>query len=245
MELSGRVALVTGAARRVGRAIAVRLAQSGCNVAVHCLSSAQDAQATAAACRAAGSAAEVFAADLAHAAAATALVDAALARFGRLDILINNASIFEQMTLDSFTLADWERTLRINLTAPLALVHAARHALRAARGRVVNITDAAVDQPWPGHLAYMVSKGALETLTRLLARALAPEVNVVAVAPGVAAWPDRPEYDDTFRAHLTAKIPLGRPGSPQEIAAAVHFLLREGDFITGAVLPVDGGRHLT
>jgi pteridine reductase len=244
MELNGRVALITGAARRVGRAIALRLAQSGCHIAVHYHTAAHEAEQTAAACRAGGVTAEIFGADLADSAAATALVDRVLARFGRLDVLVNDAALFETQSLDSFVLADWERTLRVNLTAPLLLVHAARQALRAARGRVVNISDAAVGQAWPNHLAYVVSKGALETLTRVLARALAPEVNVVAVAPGVAAWPERPEYDGPTRARLVAKIPLGRTGSPEDIAAAVHFLLREGDFITGVVLPVDGGRNL-
>jgi pteridine reductase len=146
------------------------------------------------------------------------------------------------MTLEQFTVADWERTLRINLTAPMVLAHAARDALRQAGGRIINLCDAAIRRPWRGHLAYIVSKGALETLTQVLARAFAPEVNVAGVAPGVAAWPD--EYDQATRQQLTARIPLRRPGSPDDIAAAVHFLLRDGDYITGAVLPVDGGRHL-
>lgn len=242
MELTGRVALVTGAARRIGRAVAERLAQAGCAVAVHYNTSAAEARETAARCAAGGARAEVFAADLADLGAAAGLVSAVRARFGRLDVIVNNASVFEPMDLERFTPADWERTLRINLTAPLVLVHAARAALRQARGRVVNLCDAAVVRPWPDHLAYMVSKGALETLTRVLARALAPEVNVVGVAPGVAAWPDR--YDEATRARLTARVPLQRAGSPEDIAAAVHFLLREGDYITGAVLRVDGGRYL-
>jgi pteridine reductase len=242
MNLTGRVVLVTGAARRVGRAIALRLAQAGSRIAIHYHRSAADAEETATRCRAAGVEAATFCADLADPDAAAALPPAVLKRFGSLDVLVNNASVFERMTIDQFSVDDWERTLRINLTAPMVLAHAARDALRAAAGRIVNLTDAALPQPWPAHLAYMASKGALETLTRSLARALAPEVNVVGIAPGVAEWPD--DYDADTRAHLTAKIPLRRAGSPQDIAAAVHFLLAEGDYVTGAILPVDGGRHL-
>lgn len=242
MQLADRVALVTGAARRVGRAIAVRLALAGCGVAVHYCHSAADAEDTAALCRAASGPAATFAADLSNPAAPPELVARVLARFGRLDILVNNASTFEPMTLDQFNLVDWERTLRVNLTAPLQLAYAARTALQAARGRVVNLCDSATARAWPDHLAYIVSKGALEKLTRALARALAPEVNVVGVAPGVAAWPDR--YDQATRDRLTARIPLRRAGSPEDVAAAVEFLLRDGDYITGTILPVDGGRHL-
>lgn len=242
MELSGRVALVTGAARRVGRAIALRLAQAGCNVAVHYRGSAADAVATVDACRAAGVRGEGFAADLGDAAAGRRLVQEVLARFGRLDVLINNAAVFEPMRVDEFDVARWERTLRINLTAPMVLVDAAREALLRARGRVINLCDASITRPWPDHLAYVVSKGALETLTRALARALAPEVNVVGIAPGVAAWPEH--YDVARRERLTARIPLQRAGSPEDVAAAVHYLLREGDYVTGVILPIDGGQRL-
>ena len=144
------------------------------------------------------------------------------------------------MTLEGFTLAEWQRTMQINVTAPLQLAYAARSALTQAGGRVVNLCDAGTSRPWPEHLAYSVSKEALVTLTRVLARALAPRVNVVGVAPGVAAWPE--EYDQQTRDRLTAKIPLQRAGTEDDIASAVHYLLREGDYITGVVLPVDGGR---
>jgi len=122
------------------------------------------------------------------------------------------------------------------------LAHAARDALRQARGRIVNLSDAATARFWPDHVAYIVSKAALDALTGVLARALAPEVNVVGVAPGVAAWPEH--YDQATRDRLTARVPLQRAGGPEDIAAAVHFLLTEGDYITGVVLPVDGGRRL-
>ncbi|MFO0838828.1 MAG: SDR family oxidoreductase [Phycisphaerae bacterium] len=243
MNLEGRVALVTGAARRVGRAIALRLARSGCRVAVHYGRSRADAQATVDLCRAAGAEAKPFAADLADVDETRRLVPMVLEYFGRLDILVNNASVFERMTLDEFDLERWRRTLHVNVTAPLMLALAARDALRAARGRIVNLCDVSSARPWPDHLAYGVSKGALDTLTRLLARAMAPDVNVVGVAPGVAAFPEH--YDAALRAKLTAKIPLAREGTPEDIAAAVHFLVLEGDYVTGTILPIDGGRRLT
>ena len=242
MELEGRVVLVTGAARRVGRAIALRLARAGCEMAVHYRRSEDDARQTADACRSHGRTAELFCADLADPGAASALVPAVLKRFGRLDVLVNNASVFEPMDIEAFRLDDWERTLRANLTAPMLLAHAAREALTQAGGRVVNLCDIATQRPWPDHVAYIVSKGGLETLTRVLARALAPRVNVVGIAPGVAAWPD--DYDQATRQRLTAKIPLQRAGTEDDIASLVHYLLREGDYISGAIIPVDGGRHV-
>lgn len=222
--------------------MALRLAEAGCDLALHCHTSAAAAAQTAAECQRHNVRAEVFAADLGDAAQTAGLVPAVVARLGRLDVLINNASLFEEQTLDTFELADWERTLRVNLTAPMILAHAARAELRSRNGRIVNLIDAAVDRPWSGHLGYSVSKGGLKTLTQALAKAFAPDVNVVGVAPGVAAWPD--DYPPETRAKLSAKIPLKRGGEPADIAALVHFLLAEGDYITGAIVPVDGGRHL-
>jgi len=242
MELADRVVLVTGAAQRVGRAIAVRLAEAGCHVAIHYRTSAESATATAERCQQAGVQAHTFAADFTETDQTIDLIPRVLDRFGRLDVLVNNASTFEPMTIDDFTPANWERTIRVNLTAPMTLAHAARASLRQARGRIVNLSDAATSRPWPAHLAYMVSKGALDTLTRVLARSFAPDVNVVGVAPGVAAWPDN--YDEQTRDHLTTRIPLRRAGTPEDIAAAVHFILRDGDYITGVILPIDGGRQL-
>lgn len=240
MELEGRVALVTGAARRVGRAIAERLAGEGCRLALHHHRS--DIQPAADACRAAGAEVATYRVDLTDVPAAQRMVADVLQQFGQLDIVVNNASIFERMTVDDFDPVAWDRTLRTNLMAPMALVAAARNALRAARGRVVNLCDVSTARPWPDHLAYMASKGALDVLTQALARGLAPEVNVVGVAPGVAAWPDA--YDEETKARLLQRVPLRRAGTVGDIAAAVHFLLRDGDYITGTIVPVDGGRHV-
>ncbi len=242
MNLGGRVVLITGAARRVGRAIALRLARAGCRIALHHHQSAEDARRTAHDCRAHGAQAESFCADLGDTDAPQRLVREALARFGRLDVLVNNASLFEPSSIDSLDVETWNRALRVNLTAPALLVAAAREALRAARGRVINLCDAATGRPWPSHLAYCVSKGGLDTLTRALARALAPEVNVVGIAPGIVAWPE--DYDEALRARLVERVPLKRAGDAEDVAAAVEYVLRDGDYLTGVILPIDGGRHL-
>ena len=242
MILNERVVLVTGAARRVGRAIALRMAGSGCHVAIHYNTSPEEASEAVDHCRAAGARAEAFDADLTDLDASADLVQRVLRHFGRLDVLVNNAAAFTAMAIDQFSAVEWERTLRINLTAPMVLAHAARGALRQSRGRIINLCDVSTSRPWPDHLAYMVSKGGLDTLTKVLARALAPEVNVVGIAPGVAVWPEH--YDEATRARLTKRIPLGRAGTPEDIAAAVHFVLADGDYLTGAILPIDGGRHL-
>lgn len=242
MELRGKTVLVTGAARRIGAAIARRLAQAGCDVALHFHRSDGAVEETAAACRAAGVRSAVLRADLRDAAQTEQLVPQVIEQLGRLDILVNNAAVFASGTLEETDPSRWEETLRVNLTAPFLLARAAAPALRAAGGRIVNLCDICTARPWPAYLAYCISKAGLEALTRGLARELAPRVNVVGVAPGVAAWPE--DFEDSVREKLTARIPLGRAGRPEEIAEAVHFVLREGDYITGAILPVDGGRSI-
>ena len=243
MELRDKAALITGAGKRVGRAIALRLARSGCHVAIHYRTSAEDALLTAAECSRCGVTAEVFQADLGDRDEAGRLVPRVVERLGRLDVLINNAAVFEPMSIDAFDAGAWDEALRVNLTAPMILTWSARAAFRAAGGgRVINMCDAASERPWPSHLAYITTKGALRTLTQVLARALAPDVCVTGIAPGVAEWPE--DYDQETRDRLTARIPLGRAGTPEEIAAAVCFVLVDGDYLTGTILTIDGGRHL-
>lgn len=242
MELRGTTVLITGAARRIGAAIAVRLARAGCNIALHYYRSEHDAEKTAAVCRAAGATVHLIRADLRHASEVERVVPNVVSLFGRLDVLINNASTFDRMSLGEFDLLRWHETLGVNLTAPLLLAKHGEAPLRAARGRIVNLCDISAARPWPSYLAYCVSKAALEALTRGLARELAPEVNVVGIAPGVAAWPET--YDEAQRARLLQKIPLGRAGAPDDIAAAIEFVLRDADYITGAIIPVDGGRSI-
>lgn len=243
MELRGKTVLITGAARRVGAAIVRRLAAAGCDIALHCHRSQNAAEETASVCRAAGVRVAVFCADLRDSVQVEELVPRTLERFGRLDVLINNAAIFSRGALTDTSLTQWEEVLRVNLTAPFLLSRTAATALRSAGGRIVNLCDICTARPWPAFLAYCVSKAGLEALTRGLAREFAPQINVVGIAPGVADWPD--ELDQNTRAALTAKIPLRRAGRPEDIAEAVHFVLRDGDYISGAIIPIDGGRSIS
>ncbi len=242
MKLQGTVALVTGGARRVGRAIALELAGAGCDVALHCHRSRGDAQEVANRIVAAGRRCEVVPGDLRRPEAAGEIVERTVAALGGLQILVNNASVFERMTLESFSIDDWDRTMRINVTAPAALAAAAREHLLRAGGKIINLCDIAADRPWPGHLAYCASKAALVCLTKTLARALAPRVQVNGVAPGIAVFPE--DYEDQVRQRLVDKVPLKRAGTPEDIARTVRFLAESGDYITGQILNVDGGRSI-
>jgi pteridine reductase len=165
---------------------------------------------------------------------------------GRLDVLINNASMFLTETpdrIDRFDPGLWDTMLRTNVVAPAALCHHAASYLRASgRGRIVNLCDISSERPWPKNLAYCVSKAALSALTKGLARALAPEILVNGVAPGIAVFPD--EYSADLREKLVRRVPLGREGTPQEVASVVRFLVESGDYITGQVILIDGGRSV-
>lgn len=245
MHAERRVALVTGAARRVGRAIALEMARAGCDVAVHFRASSSEAEDVAALCHAAGARVITLQADLHDLASCGPLVREVVAQLGRIDYLINNASEFltsHSDTIDAFDVSRWERMLRVNLIAPAALAHYAADALRRNRGAIVNLGDTSWDRPWPDHLAYGASKGGLVALTRALARALAPEVRVNAVSPGIAVFPE--SYDADVRRRLVARIPLRTEGTPESIAGLVRYLCTEGTYITGQVMACDGGRNL-
>ncbi|UCG17386.1 MAG: SDR family oxidoreductase [Phycisphaerales bacterium] len=240
MKLEAPVALVTGGARRVGRAIALELAGAGCDIALHFRRSQDDARATADDVAALGRRAELIQADFADPDAPRKVIESAVGAFGRLDVLVNNASVFDRMRIDEFDLQAWERTMRVNLTSPAALVAYARPWLETSgAGKIVNVCDVSADRPWPSRLAYCASKAGLVSLTRALARALAPAVQVNGVSPGIAAFPD--DCDASTRRRLIDNIPLRRAGSPQDIARTVRFLAREGDYITGQIINVDGG----
>ncbi|GAP37744.1 SDR family oxidoreductase [Piscinibacter sakaiensis] len=242
------VALVTGAARRIGRAIALRLARAGHDLAVHHRGGADEAADTVAEARALGVQAEAFAADLADEAACRALVPAVLARFGRLDAVVNNASAFDHDDLDSFGHAAMERHWRSN-TAPAVLLTQALHAhLRerppvadAAPACVVNLLDQKLWNPNPDHFSYTLSKAALQAATTMLAQACAPRLRVCGVAPGVTL-PSGP-MDDAHFAVAHQATPLGRSSTPEDIAAAVAYLVA-APAVTGTTLLVDGGQHL-
>jgi pteridine reductase len=242
MELSGRVALVTGAGRRVGRALALALAGRGMHVAVHYHASEHEAEVTGHALAALGVRTARFGADLADAAAAVDLPRRVAAHFGQLDVLVNSAGIMVRAALEETTPALWDQVMDLNCRACFFTVQGAAAALRAARGKVVNLADVGGLEPWPRYLAHCVSKAGVVMLTRALARALAPDVTVNAIAPGAVLPPD--EWDDAAREHLARTTPLRRLGSPGDVAAAMLYLLEGGDYVTGTVLVVDGGRML-
>jgi pteridine reductase len=243
-SLDGQVALVTGGARRVGAAIVRRLHAAGARVALHYRGSEADAEALEAELEAvrAGSAARVRR-DLLEPNAAEALVAAVIERFGRLDVLVNNASIFYPRKIGRIEPRHWDELVGSNLRAPLFVAQAAAPHLKEARGVIVNITDIHADRPLKGFALYSVAKAGLAALTRSLALELAPEVRVNAVAPGAIAWPDDGKFDNAERQRIVATTPLGRIGTPADIAQAVHFLAT-APFVTGHTLAVDGGRSV-
>lgn len=240
MTLEGRAALVTGAGRRVGQAIAVGLARAGCDVAVHVHGTADGGADTVKQVRALGRKAEALAADLGDAHAAAALAGRAAAILGgRLDILVNSAAIMVKQPVPDVTPESWDRTLDLNLRAPFFVTQGALPFLRTSRGRVVNLADDAAFEPWPAYVPHGVSKAGVVMLTKGLARALAPDITVNAVAPGAVLVPD--DWDEKAKTHLSETTPLGRLGAPEDVVQAVLYLLT-ADYVTGTVLIVDGGR---
>jgi NAD(P)-dependent dehydrogenase (short-subunit alcohol dehydrogenase family) len=243
MELKGRVALVTGAGVRLGRAIALELASAGAKLAVHYRASAEEAQAVVEAIRQGGGEAETFRLDLAQTQALPELMERVLGRFGRLDALVNNAAIFPRTPFGGVTEADWDRVMAVNLKAPFFLAQAAAAPMQAqGAGKIINLAYISAERPWPGYLPYCISKAGIVALTRGLARALAPAVQVAAVAPGAAQFPEEMPAEE--REQLLKAVPLGREGEPSDVARTVRFLIEGSDYITGVVLPVDGGRSV-
>jgi len=246
LKLEATVALITGGAKRVGRAIALELAEAGSNIAIHYHRSEAEAQNVAKQVRTLGRQATTIGGDLSEPATWPRIVDQTVESLGRLDILVNNASMFLTDVpdrIETFDLGIWESMLRTNTVAPAALCHHAAPCMRASgRGHIVNLCDISSERPWPDNLAYCVSKAALTALTKGLARALAPEIRVNGVAPGIAVFPEA--YPAEVRERLTRKVPLAREGTPQEVASLVRFLVETGDYITGQVIPIDGGRSI-
>lgn len=237
-----RVALVTGAARRLGAAIARRLHAEGYDLVLHYRDSAAAAIALATELESARAGSVLpLQAELAEFDRLPELVARSVGRFGRLDALVNNASAFAPATFGDIHPAHWDAMMAVNARAPFFLAQAAAPHLRAAGGAIVNISDVYARAPRADLAAYVASKGALEAATRALAVAMAPEVRVNAVAPGAILWPDE-GIDPELQERLLAMTPLGRTGTPEEIAGAVLWLLRDAAYTTGSVLAVDGGR---
>jgi NAD(P)-dependent dehydrogenase (short-subunit alcohol dehydrogenase family) len=238
------VVLVTGAARRVGRAIALELATHGFDVALHYRRSRDEAEATAADARAVGARAECFDADLSDETACRALVPAVTARMQRLDAVVNNASHFEYDDAASFTFGAMDTHWRANTAPAIVLAQSlARHLQGCSEnGCVVNIVDQKLWNPNPDYLSYTLSKAALDAATTLLALALAPQIRVVGVAPGVTL-PSGPALREAAFASAHTMTPLGRSSTPEDIARTVRFII-ESPAITGTTILVDGGQHL-
>jgi pteridine reductase len=241
--LDGRWALITGAAKRVGAGIARILHEEGAGIAIHYRSSGGPARELAAELNARrANSAVIVEADLLDVARLPAMLTQIVDQTGRLDMLINNASSFYATPLGTVTEAQWNDLIGTNLKAPLFLSQAAAAHLRASRGVIINMTDIHATRPLRNHVVYGTAKAGLAMLTRSLARDLAPEVRVNAVAPGAVLWPE--DVTERTRESILRQIPLRRAGAPEDIARCVLYLVRDAPYVTGQVLAVDGGRSI-
>jgi len=243
-DLSGKVVLVTGAARRIGAAIVTRLHANGADVAIHYRSSSEDADrlATHLNSRRRESAA-IFQADLLDMQQLASLVDAVCGWHGRLDALVNNASTFYPTPIGSISEAHWEDLMGSNLKAPLFLSQAASPELEKRNGAIVNIVDIHSQRPLRNHAVYGPAKAGLAMLTRSLAKDLAPQIRVNGVSPGAILWPED-GMSDAAQQSILRQVPLQRPGDPDDIAGCVLYLLLDADYVTGQIIAVDGGRSV-
>lgn len=242
MQLAGRVALVTGAGRRLGRAFASALAGRGMTLALHYNASRGGAESLRDEIEAQGGRAACFPADLGDADAARKLAGRVADELGRLDVLVNSAAVMHHVSMEDTTPELYDEVLDLNLRSVFFVSQGAAPFLRKAGGKIVNLADLGGLEPWPGYAAHSVSKAGVVMLTRILARSLAPEVTVNAIAPGAVLVPD--EYSEAERARLAETTPLKRLGKPEDAVQALLYLLEHADFVTGDVLVVDGGRVL-
>jgi pteridine reductase len=237
MEIAGRIALVTGAGKRVGRALALGLARAGARVAVHFHASTAGALETVAAIRDAGGNARAFSADLADPHAAGTLVDSVADTLGGLDILVNSSGIMQRVALADVTPANWDTTFAVNLRAQFFTSQAAARRM-VNGGVIVNMADLAAFEAWTEFIPHCVSKAGVVALTQALAHALGPRIRVNAIAPGAVLLPDG--FDGT---RLVSTTPLKRLGSPDDVVQAMLYLIA-ADYVTGETIMVDGGRHV-
>lgn len=238
------VALVTGAARRIGAAIADALHASGYDLALHCHRSRDELDALIARFeRARPGSTLALEADLVDVAALAPMVAATHDRFGRLDALVNNAAAFVPTPLGEARPQDWDALFSVNARAPFFLAQAAAPHLAARSGAIVNLLDIYAETPLPDHAIYCMSKAALAMMTKALARDLAPQVRVNGVAPGAILWPDGGKSEAEQR-RLIERTPLRRTGTPEDVGSTVLWLIRDAPFVTGEIVRVDGGRHV-
>ncbi|MGD0888347.1 MAG: SDR family oxidoreductase [Acidobacteriaceae bacterium] len=238
--LAGKIALVTGGAKRIGRAIALRLAAAGANVAITYRESQPEAEETVRELASIGVDAFAVRTGLTDPESIRQSVAAVIEEFGQLDLLVNNAGLFEQTALEDITPEQWDRMYATNTRAPFLMAQAAYPHLRVARGRIVNIGSLGGSHPWATHAHYCTSKAALHMLSQTMAKAWAPEVSVNCVAPGMIV---QGEIDPVY-ARFAEKTPMRRNGTPEDVAAAVLFFATGPRFITGQLLAVDGGLGL-
>jgi pteridine reductase len=241
MELKRRVALVTGAGHRVGRAIALALGTRGMRVAVHYNAAAEGEQETVRMLGELGAEGKAIAGDLTVPEAAGELIAKVTQQFGGLDVLVNSAAVMIRTPFGEVTPQQWDSIMALNLRAPFFLSQAAAPFLKRARGAIVNIADLAAFETWPAYLPHGISKAGVVDMTRALARVLAPEVRVAAVAPGTVLLPEG--WSEEGAEHLRATTPLERNGSPKDVTDTVLFIL-DSDYLTGETIIVDGGRHV-
>lgn len=245
VPLEGKVALVTGAARRIGAEIAETLHGAGMNVVLHCRRSLDEAERLAEALnRARTDSACVVQADLLQIKQVAELANQSTARWGRLDALVNNASVFYPTPLEDLNEAQWDEIVGGNLKGALFLCKYSAGELRKSRGCIINVSDIHAGRPLKGYALYSIAKAGVNMLTKALARELAPEIRCNAVAPGALLWPEAEHYVQKHE-EIISRTALKREGSPQDAAAAVLFLVRDAGYVTGQVLTVDGGRTLS
>ena len=243
-SLEGRWALITGAARRIGAVISAALHEAGANVAVHYLNSGEDAEQLASQLNQVRSdSALTVQGDLKNTADLKQMIDQLTKRTGGLDILVNNASSFYPTPLESITEEHWDDLLGINLKAPLFLSKISLPYLKKNNGVIINIVDVHAQRPLKNHSVYGSAKAGLAMLTRSLAKDLGPDVRVNGVSPGAILWPES-GISERVKKNILGQVPLGRPGAPADIAAAVVFLVRDAPYVTGEIIAVDGGRSV-
>ncbi len=248
-SLNGKTALITGSAKRIGACTARVLHQAGMNIIIHCHRSTRAAGLLAADLNAEReNSARVMQADLNDETIYTEFIQQAINGWGQLDALINNASTFFPTPVGSITLDDWNKLINSNMKAPLFLSQAAAPALKKQQGCIINMADIHALQPMREHPVYCAAKAGLVMITRSLAKELGPEIRVNAVAPGAILWPEDNSTEnnlpDKIRQSIIERTALKRTGMPEDIARAILFLVRDADYITGQILPVDGGRLL-
>ncbi len=244
MEIKNKVILVTGAAKRVGRVIAGTLAARGAHIAVHYNSSSSEAESAAKEFRSLSAEAEIFQADLRRVSDIRTLVEKVYSRFGRVDVLVNNAAVFFKTPFDTVTEDEWDMTLDANLKGPFFLsTFVGRRMLQAGtRGKIISIADWAGERPYTNYAPYCISKAGVIAMTKALAKTLAPHVSVMAIAPGPVLWPQ--DLGEEELKAVLEKTPLKKIGTPEDIANTVSFIIEGNDFMTGTTIFVDGGRFV-